>query len=86
MAIPLFAILIVVAQQAAIISQPVAPPKPKLICREGEAHLGSHVHSGARCLTSEQWQEEDARRDRVPVTLRVTAEQGDGQPTRSRPQ
>jgi hypothetical protein len=62
---------------------PPAAPKPKLVCREGESQLGSHVHTPRRCLTEEQWQEEDARRDRVPLTLRVTAGQGDAaQPTR----
>lgn len=61
--------------------------KPKLICREAEGRLGSHVRTSRRCLTAEQWQKEDAERDRVPVTLRVTAGQGDT-PTRpsQRPQ
>jgi hypothetical protein len=63
----------------------VPPPKPKLICREGESQTGSHVHTGARCLTAQQWEQEDARRDRVPVTLRVTAGQGDGQPAAAQP-
>ena len=56
-------------------------PKPKLICREAEGHLGSHVRTARRCLTVEEWQKEDADRERVPVTLRVTAGQGDT-PTR----
>ena len=81
MAIALLALLMV-AQEP---SSPPAP-KPKLVCRGGESQLGSHVHAQRRCLTEEQWQEEDARRDRVPVTLRVTGDQGDGQPTRSRPE
>jgi hypothetical protein len=57
------------------------PAKPKLICREAEGHLGSHVRTARRCLTAEEWQQEDAERERVPVTLRVTAGQGDT-PTR----
>lgn len=74
----LIALLLVSAQPA-----PEPLQKPKLVCRGGESQLGSHVHSARRCLTEEQWQEEDARRDRVPVTLRVTAGQGDpAQPTR----
>lgn len=81
MVIALVAILLVSEQPA-----PTSPSKPKLVCREGETQLGSHVHAQRRCLTDEQWQEEDARRDRVPLTLRVTAGQGDAaQPTR-RPQ
>ena len=63
-------------------TQPPAP-KPKLICREGESETGSHVHTGARCLTAEQWEQEDSRRERIPVTLRITGAQGDGQPTSS---
>jgi hypothetical protein len=71
--------LLVAAQTA----QPANPPKAKLVCRESQAQLGTHVRSGRRCKTPEQWQQEDAERDRVPVTLRVTAGQGDAaQPTR----
>ena len=78
MVIALVALLLVSGQAA-----PSPPSKPKLVCREGESQLGSHVHVPRRCLTQEQWQEDDARRDRVPLTLRVTAGQGDAaQPTR----
>jgi hypothetical protein len=66
-------------------AQPPAP-KPKLVCRESEGQLGSHIRTGRRCLTEEQWEQEDARRDRVPTTLRVTGEQGDGLPARTTPQ
>jgi hypothetical protein len=76
----LLAFLLLTAQGAA---QPAIPPKPKLVCRESEKRLGTHVRSGRRCKTPEQWEQEDAERDRVPVTLRVTAGQGDAaQPTR----
>jgi len=61
-------------------------PKPKLICRGGEVETGSHRHIGARCLTQEQWEREDARRDSIPATLRVTAAQGDAQPAAKQPQ
>jgi hypothetical protein len=64
-----------------------AATKPKLICREAEGHLGSHVRTARRCLTEEQWQAEDSERDGVPVTLRVTAGQRDaGQPAGQTPQ
>lgn len=56
------------------------PAKPPLICREGENLTGSHIRTGRRCKTAEQWQIEDARRDRVPPSLRVTAGQMDGHP------
>ena len=57
-----------------------APAKPPLICREGENLTGSHIRTGRRCKTAEQWQIEDARRDRVPPSLRVTEGQMDGHP------
>ncbi len=79
MAVALLALLMLSAERGSTLPA----PKPKLICREGESQLGTHVHAPRRCLTEQQWQEEDARRDRVPLTLRVTAGQGDAaQPTR----
>jgi hypothetical protein len=77
MAMSMLAVLLGAAQPA----QPATPPKEKLVCRESEAQLGTHVRSGRRCKTQEQWAQEDAERDRVPLTLRVTAGQGDT-PTR----
>jgi len=62
-----------------------APPaKPKLICREAEAELGSHIHSTGRCKTAEEWQLQDAQRDQKPATMRVNSD--DGVPHPSRPQ
>ena len=76
----LLALLLLAAEPVA---QPADPPKLKLVCRDSERRLGSHVRTGRRCKTPEQWAQEDAERDRVPVTLRVTAGQGDpAQPTR----
>jgi len=57
-----------------------APPKPPLICRESENLTGSHIRTGRRCKTAEQWQIEDAKRDRAPPSLRVTEGQMDGRP------
>jgi len=79
MAVALLALLMVAGEPAS--TQQPRPPKPKLVCRESEAQLGTHVRSGRQCKTPEQWAEEDAERERVPVTLRVTAGQGDT-PTR----
>ena len=64
---------------------PTAQPKPVRICREGEKQLGSHMHSSRRCLTAEQWQVEDARRDRIPITARVTADPEDAARAATRP-
>ena len=61
------------------------PAKPPLICRESESLTGSHIRTGRRCKTAEQWQIEDARRDRVPPSLRVTEGQMDGHPPPAQP-
>jgi hypothetical protein len=53
------------------------PAKPKLICREGEQQTGSHVRSSRRCLTQDQWDQEDAKRVERPVTMRVIGEKSD---------
>ena len=85
MAIGLLAFLLL-SGQAAEVAPAAAPAKPKLVCRESESRLGSRVRTGRLCKTPEHWAQDDAERDRVPVTLRVTAGQGDAaQPTR-RPQ
>jgi hypothetical protein len=70
------------AQTAAI----TEPTKPAKICREGDQVTGSHVRSGRRCLTAEEWDREDARRDRRPLTMQVTGEQRDGAQPATRPQ
>lgn len=56
-----------------------APPetRPARICRESERRTGSHIRSGRRCMTEEQWLAEDERRGRIPVSLRVTDGQDD---------
>jgi hypothetical protein len=65
----------------------VTPPsKPKLICRESEAELGSHIHRGRRCKTAEEWALEDANKEQIPATMRVTTSPGDGVPHPQRPQ
>jgi hypothetical protein len=75
---------------AAAVADPapaVTPPtKPKLICRDSEVELGSHIHGGRRCKTAEEWAIEDAKKDQIPATMRVTAGQGDGAPHSTRPQ
>ena len=61
------------------------PEKPKLICREGERQLGSHMRTNRRCLTAEEWQIEDARRDRIPLDAHVGADPDDAARAASRP-
>lgn len=56
------------------------------ICREGEQVTGSHVRTGRRCLTREQWDQEDAKRVERPVTMRVTGHQADALEPTTRPQ
>ena len=56
---------------------PLQLPKPKLICREDEQVVGSHMHTGRRCKTAEDWQVEDQRRDAKSPSMRVTEGQGD---------
>jgi len=63
------------------------PPKPKLICREDEKMVGSHIHTGRRCKTAEEWQIEDQRLDpRSSPSMRVTDSQGETIPQPQRPQ
>jgi hypothetical protein len=62
-----------------------SPEKPQLICRRGEQLVGSHIRTGRRCKTAEQWQQEDAKREAPAPSLRVTEGQNDGLPV-PRPQ
>ena len=59
-----------------------APEKPKLICREGEAQLGTHMRTGRRCKTAEQWADEESRtRARLPPpSLTIHKDQLEGAP------
>jgi hypothetical protein len=54
------------------------PPKPQLICRESETELGSHIRTGRRCKTAEEWREEDSRKGLIPPSLTVVPNRGDG--------
>jgi hypothetical protein len=57
---------------------PTINAKPPLICRENESVTGTHVRAARRCKTAAEWDSDDARRDRIPTTLRVTEGQNDG--------
>ncbi len=84
--VPLMLALLAVNGDPAQSVKPQAPSRPAKICREGEQVTGSHVRSNSRCLTQEEWQQEDARLTRRPVNMTVTGEQGDGQQAPTRPQ
>ena len=69
------ALLMAVAAQAPQAAPPGPLPKPQRICRENERRTGSHIRSGRTCKTAEQWQMEDAARDRIPPTMQIKTEQ-----------
>ena len=77
-----FALLLATTAQSAV--PPPTPPtiKPARVCRESERKTGSHIRTGRRCMTEEQWRAEDERHDRVPVSLQVTEGQDNGGQTR----
>ena len=83
MALALLALLILASDPATI---PAKSSRPPLVCRESVGELGSHIRTGRRCLTQEQWDREDDRRSARPPTLQVIGEQGDGQQRPARPQ
>lgn len=69
-----FALLMALAEQAPQ-AAPAPRPKPPRICRENEARTGSHIRSSRTCKTAEQWQMDDAARDRIPPTMQIKSEQ-----------
>lgn len=80
-----YAITLVLALGLA--AEPPAPaPAPALgnerICRGGgQRTLGSHIRTRRRCLTAEQWRQEDEAASRRAPGLQITAGQNDGQTT-----
>ena len=81
MALALLAIALLSGSAEAASAAP--PEKPKLICRESQRLTGSHIRSGRRCKTAEQWLREDGELDRIPPTMRITKGQEDGHPVQS---
>jgi hypothetical protein len=76
----LIALAALLTAAGALAAEPAAPAdKQQRICRGGgERQLGSHVRTRRRCLTAEQWQEEEEARANMPVSLQVTQGQNDG--------
>jgi hypothetical protein len=66
----LIAMALAAGDQAAPAQQ--APEKPKLICRTGEQQLGSHMRTGRRCKTAEQWEIEDSKLPQMPASAIIT--------------
>ena len=75
--------LMLAAQAADPPTLPV-PQKPKLICRESDVETGSHIHSGRRCKTEEEWLQEDRERTSASPSMRITEGQPDAL-TKQRP-
>ena len=47
-------------------------PAPQVrICRDHERRTGTRIRSGRVCKTQEQWQADDAERERAPTTMRI---------------
>jgi hypothetical protein len=53
------------------------PGRPSKTCRESEVQTGSHIRSGRRCKTAEEWAREDQEKGRLSPSARVTEGQGD---------
>ena len=63
-----------------------APLKPLKICRESTKQTGSHIRTGRRCKTAEEWARIDGAEGQAIPTLRVIPSQGDGNQKMTRPQ
>ena len=75
---------ILTAAGALAAEPPASAEKQERICRGGgERQLGSHVRTRRRCLTAEQWRQEDEAKANMPVSLQVTQGQNDGQAVRA---
>lgn len=68
---------LMLASQASVPEVKPQVAKSQLICRESEQETGSHIRSGRRCKTAEQWLDEDRKRGQIPPSMRVTEGQGD---------
>jgi hypothetical protein len=64
------------AAQAAPAATP-RPEKPQLVCRKSEQETGSHIRTGRRCKSAEEWAEEDEQKTRASAPTQMTAPQGD---------
>lgn len=75
----LIALTAALSAAAAVAADPPAQAQDeRRICRGGTKQLSSRIRTARRCLTAEQWQQEDEARARVPLSAQVTAGQNDG--------
>jgi hypothetical protein len=80
----MFGNALILALAMTLAADPPAPASSRngeRICRGGgQRTLGSHVRTARRCLTAEQWRQEDEARTRTGPApgLQVTAGQNDG--------
>ena len=72
MLIAILALTAAQAPQAAPAPQSAKPPK---VCRENERHTGTRIRSLRTCKTQEQWDMDDAARDRRPLSLQIKSEE-----------
>jgi hypothetical protein len=83
----MFVNMITVALALTLAGEPQAPPSSssqssERICRGGgQRTLGSHIRTRRRCLTAEQWRQEDEARNAPAPGLLVTEGQNDGRAT-----
>jgi hypothetical protein len=56
---------------------PPAPSEERLICRGSTRQLSSRIRRPRRCLTAEQWREEDEGKA-LPISAQITGAQNDG--------
>lgn len=71
--------------QSADVPADKAAKEPR-ICRDSTALTGSHMRSGRRCLTQEQWDIEDARLANRSASTQITGHQRDALDPTTRPQ
>ena len=72
----LIAVLILAAAaQAPQVAPAPQSAKPQKICRETERHTGTRIRSIRTCKTQEQWDRDDAARDRRPLSLQIKSEE-----------
>ena len=65
-------ILIALAAAAQTVPASPAPTQPMRICRASEKQTGTHMRTGRRCKTAEEWAREDSERAQKPASLQVT--------------
>lgn len=77
--IALVALLLTLSAAGALAADPPGPSgDQRRICRGGERRLGTRTRTPRRCLTADQWEQEEDEKGGLPVTLQVTRGQNDG--------